>query len=183
MIKNNRQHAFSKKKLKELEEALKIIRNKYSEKPSKARLLSQGYFEHIAQIREEIAEYERIRASSIPSILRAQTAEELRHKMIELRMLRGLTQADLAKKIGCEQSDISRMERKGYKGYSLSTLNKIAAALNAIIEICFIPLPLTQTFHLPTELLASPTITQSYSMLPFHSAGTDDSYSGGLANA
>jgi DNA-binding XRE family transcriptional regulator len=141
MIKNERQYAYSRKKLKELEEGLKGIKGKYAEKPNKARLLSQGYDEHIAQIREEMAEYERIKTSPALTALRAHTPEELRRRLIELRMLRGLTQADLAKRIGCKQSDISRMERKGYKGFSLTTLEKIAFALESKIEISLFPTP------------------------------------------
>jgi transcriptional regulator with XRE-family HTH domain len=103
--------------------------------------------------------------------------------MIELRMLRGMTQADLAKKIGCEQSDISRMEKKGYKGYSLSTLNKIASALNANIEISFIPRQIASVHHPLTDRIATTTLTSSYRLPSFHSIGTDDSYSGGSAHA
>jgi DNA-binding XRE family transcriptional regulator len=183
MIKNNRQQVYSQRKLKELEGALQFIKNKYSSKPNKARLISQGYLEHIKQIKEEISEYERIKTSSVPSILRAKTAEDLRRKIIELRILRGLTQADLAKKMGCEQSDVSRMEKKGYKGYSLSTLNKIGTALNANIEICFIPRPISLAYYPLTERIATPTITCSHGWLPFRSIGTDDSYSGEVANA
>jgi DNA-binding XRE family transcriptional regulator len=139
MIKNDRQFSYSKRKLKGLEAGLNLIKSRYAGKPNKAKLLSQGYHEHIAQIREEMAEYERIKSSSIPSALRAQTPDELRRRMIELRLLRGLTQADLARKVGCKQSDISRLEKGGYKGYSLATLNKIARALNSRLEICFRP--------------------------------------------
>jgi DNA-binding XRE family transcriptional regulator len=141
MIKNERQHAYSKKKLKELEDDLKTIVKKYADKPNKAKLLGQGYNEHIAQIREEIAEYQRIKSIAVPSIIRAHNPEELRRRIIELRIQRGLTQADLAKRIGCKQSDISRMERKGYKGFSLTTLEKVAFALEFKIEISLFPTP------------------------------------------
>jgi ribosome-binding protein aMBF1 (putative translation factor) len=49
----------------------------------------------------------------------------------------GLSQADLADKLGTKQSVISRLEDADYDGHSLSMLQRIAAALNLILEIRF----------------------------------------------
>ena len=45
----------------------------------------------------------------------------------------------MARKIWCKQSDISRLEREGYCGYSINQLYKITKALNLKIEIKLIP--------------------------------------------
>lgn len=50
----------------------------------------------------------------------------------------GLSQADLAEKIGTKQSVISRLEDAGYEGHSLTMLQRIAAALGQCIEIRFL---------------------------------------------
>lgn len=54
--------------------------------------------------------------------------------MIEKRMKRGLTQADLAKKVGTKQSAISRFE-SGMYNPTLTFLNKVADALNVKLKI------------------------------------------------
>ena len=51
----------------------------------------------------------------------------------------GLSQADLAERIGTKQSVISRLEDADYEGHSLSMLHRIAAALGQCIEIRFLP--------------------------------------------
>jgi ribosome-binding protein aMBF1 (putative translation factor) len=51
----------------------------------------------------------------------------------------GLSQADLAERIGTRQSVISRLEDGDYEGHSLSMLHRIAAALGQCIEIRFLP--------------------------------------------
>lgn len=63
-------------------------------------------------------------------------AEELEpgYQVARLRMLRGLTQAQLAEMVGTRQPSIARLENGSSKP-SLTFLNKIAAALNAKIEI------------------------------------------------
>lgn len=67
-------------------------------------------------------------------------SEELEpgYQIARLRMLRGLTQTQLAEIVGTRQPSIARLEN-GTSTPSLSFLNKIAAALNARIEVKLIP--------------------------------------------
>ncbi len=53
----------------------------------------------------------------------------------EARISRGLTQKQLADRIGTKQSAIARLEDADYDGHSLSMLQKVASALNQRIEI------------------------------------------------
>ena len=68
------------------------------------------------------------------------SAEDLEpgYQVARLRMLRGLTQTQLAEMIGTRQPSIARLEN-GTSTPSLSFLNKIAAALNAKIEFKLVP--------------------------------------------
>lgn len=63
-------------------------------------------------------------------------AEELEpgYQVARLRMLRGLTQAQLAEMVGTKQPSIARLEN-GTSTASLSFLQKIASAMNARIEV------------------------------------------------
>ena len=51
----------------------------------------------------------------------------------------GLSQAELAERIGTKQSVISRLENADYEGHSLSMLHRIAVALGQCVEIRFMP--------------------------------------------
>lgn len=55
----------------------------------------------------------------------------LANQIASLREKQGWTQADLARKIGTTQSGIARLENPNYRNYSLKTLEKVAAVLNA----------------------------------------------------
>ena len=59
--------------------------------------------------------------------------------LYELRKQAGLSQAELARRIGTTQSVISRLEDADYDSRSLPILQRIAAALDQRIEIRFIP--------------------------------------------
>jgi DNA-binding XRE family transcriptional regulator len=75
-------------------------------------------------------------------------AENLRiaKNIYELRTKAGLTQAELAKRIGTTQSVISRLEDADYEGQSLPMLQRVAAALDKRIEIHWVPLRRKTTF-------------------------------------
>jgi ribosome-binding protein aMBF1 (putative translation factor) len=53
------------------------------------------------------------------------------------RMKAGLSQAQLAERIGTKQSVISRLEDADYDGHSLNMLQRIASALGQCLEIRF----------------------------------------------
>jgi len=139
MIKNDRQYEYTKNKLHEFKEDLKAIRKKYSSDKNKVTLLSQGYIEHIAQLETEIEEYEKMKKLPLPKVLRVHNLGEINHQLVRLRLAKGLTQAQLAARIGCKQADISRLEREEYQGYTIGQLEKIVTSLDVEIELTFIP--------------------------------------------
>jgi DNA-binding XRE family transcriptional regulator len=59
----------------------------------------------------------------------------LAQRIAELREKHGLTQAELAHKVGTTQAGISRLENPNYRNYSLKTLEKVAIALGARLKI------------------------------------------------
>ena len=64
---------------------------------------------------------------------------EVARKIYELRQKAGLTQQELAKRVGTTPSVISRLENADYQGHSLSMLRRFAAALDKRVEIRFVP--------------------------------------------
>jgi ribosome-binding protein aMBF1 (putative translation factor) len=64
---------------------------------------------------------------------------ELSRKIHDLRTDAGLTQKQLADRVGTTASVISRLEAADYQGHSLAMLRRIAAALGKKVEIRFVP--------------------------------------------
>ena len=139
MIKNDRQYEYSKKKLHELEEDLRTIRKKYCSEKNKVAVLSQGYIEHIAQFKDEMKEYEDMIKAPFPEVLPIHNLNEINRSIVRLRIARKITQEDLAQRVGCKQSDISRLERDDYCGYTIGQLAKIMASLDVNIVLNLFP--------------------------------------------
>jgi ribosome-binding protein aMBF1 (putative translation factor) len=64
---------------------------------------------------------------------------EVAQRIYELRQHAGLSQAELARRVGTTQSVISRLEDADYDGHSLAMLNRIAAAVERRVDIRFLP--------------------------------------------
>ena len=64
---------------------------------------------------------------------------EIARKIYQLRMQAGLTQQELAERVGTSKSAICRLEDADYEGHSLSMLKRIAAAVDKRVEIRFMP--------------------------------------------
>jgi len=60
-------------------------------------------------------------------------------RLYALRKQAGVSQAELARRVGTTQSVISRLEDADYGGHSLALLQRIAAALERRVEIRFVP--------------------------------------------
>jgi ribosome-binding protein aMBF1 (putative translation factor) len=60
---------------------------------------------------------------------------ELSSLVYALRTQAGLTQGQLAKRVGTTQSVISRLEDADYDGHSLAMLRRIAKAVGHVVEI------------------------------------------------
>ena len=63
-------------------------------------------------------------------LLRLQLAQQI----AEARKRAGLSQAELAARIGTKQTGVARMERASTTGFTTTTLAKIAAATNSRLE-------------------------------------------------
>lgn len=62
---------------------------------------------------------------------------EIAYQILQLRKKKGISQSELAKKIGTKQTNIARLE-SGQQNFTVETLQKIAHALNRNLKIEFI---------------------------------------------
>ncbi len=59
-------------------------------------------------------------------------------QIVELRGRLGISQTELAKRMGTSQQAISRLESGEYDGFTLKTLERIAQATGAMLKIEFV---------------------------------------------
>ena len=66
---------------------------------------------------------------------KAGEAWDLAIQLAALRKESGLSQKELAKRVGTSQQQISRLESPSYEGHSLSMIRRVAEALGATVRV------------------------------------------------
>jgi ribosome-binding protein aMBF1 (putative translation factor) len=83
--------------------------------------------------------YVRGDAARNAAVERERVNAEIAGEIYELRVAAGLTQQQLASRVGTQQSVISRLEDAEYEGHSLSMLRRVAGALGQRLEVRMVP--------------------------------------------
>ncbi len=74
-----------------------------------------------------------------PEFREAWDASEPAYQVARLRIMHGLTQAELARRVGTQQPSIARLESRRDEP-TLPFLRRVAQALNARLEVHIVPL-------------------------------------------
>ncbi len=85
-----------------------------------------------AQLEEEVAWYESVRRRNFPAIRRLTQIGRL---LIALRLANGLTQRELASRLGVSEAVVSRDERNEYHGITVERAQRILDALGASVVL------------------------------------------------
>ena len=83
------------------------------------------------QLKEEVASYERLKRGEFDEV---RNFEGVGRLLIALRIAQGLSQRDLAQRLGVHESQVSRDERNEYHGVTLERAGRILDALNVELE-------------------------------------------------
>lgn len=88
------------------------------------------------QLQEEVQRYERLRRGDKKELANLQ---ELGQILIGLRIVSGLTQRQLAERLGVHESQVSRDERNDYHGVTIDRANRIIEALGFVLRYSLVP--------------------------------------------
>ena len=83
-----------------------------------------------AQLQDEIETYERLKRGEFPEI---ENFDGMGQLLIALRISKGITQRELAQRLGVNESQVSRDERNEYAGVTLDRAQRILEALQVTL--------------------------------------------------
>jgi HTH-type transcriptional regulator / antitoxin HipB len=129
MIQNERQYKVTQTKLRELEQASAIIvTENASLHPRQILSQTNSYNKIVETLQQEIAEYEQLKSGQVEK-LQLVSLDDLPIAIIKARISSGMTQKDLAQKIGTQEQQIQRYEANHYSAISFDRLLKVADAV------------------------------------------------------
>jgi HTH-type transcriptional regulator / antitoxin HipB len=133
MIQNERQYKITQTKLREFEQELANLDPQDPNlHPRQVVGWTNSYNLTIRQLKQELAEYEQLKSGNIVTFVLG-SLNDIPMTLIKARIAAGLTQKELADKIGVREQQIQRYEASLYHSASFERLRAIATALN--IEI------------------------------------------------
>lgn len=136
MIKNERQYRITKTQADKFEQALRSIvsgaATDYPDPIIRNAQINALESQH-GELREEIAEYESLRTDS-PGVFDVASFDELPEALIKARIALGLSQKDLADRLGLKEQQLQRYEATNYASASLERTQEIVNALGLRIR-------------------------------------------------
>jgi ribosome-binding protein aMBF1 (putative translation factor) len=130
MIKNERQYHITQAQFRKFREAIEAFDSKTSDThPVLVKAQRDALKSQLADLGAELTEYERLRSGKLRK-LKKSTFQELPTELIRARIARGLTQKDLARKLGLKEQQIQRYEETDYASASLHRVYEVIKALD-----------------------------------------------------
>ncbi|MGH3013996.1 MAG: helix-turn-helix domain-containing protein [Gaiellaceae bacterium] len=136
MITNERQYRITKSEARKFEQAIAAARGREPSSdvdPRMHQAMIESLESELAVLREQLERYEALKAGKVKS-RKARSLRELPIVLIEGRIAAGLTQRELAKRLGMPEQQIQRYEATLYAGVSLQRLQEVADTLGLEIE-------------------------------------------------
>src|SRR2546427_9852817 len=135
MIKNERQYKITKAQVLKFKDALskleKVGKVSSTVDPRFHKLERDGLESQLLTLQREIQEYEDLKTGKIP-IMELLSMEDLPMTLIKARIALGLSQKDLAERIGLPEQQIQRYEATDYESASVTRVKEIINALNSV---------------------------------------------------
>lgn len=135
MIRTDLEYRLSKQRVDDIEQRLLTDNEALTSKGFKAAEVKRAlnpllYFQE--QIQAEIEAYERLKRGEFEGSINLRDIGQL---LIALRISKGVSQRELAKRLEVSESQVSRDENNEYSGISLQRINRILEALDAEITL------------------------------------------------
>ena len=134
MIRNERQYIITKAQIKKFKKALDDFdKQKSSSHPVLVKAQKDAMKSQLAELEGQAKEYEKLRAGKY-KVLKVSSITELPVGLIRARIALGLTQKQLAERIGLKEQQIQRYEETDYYSASFSRLQEVVKALGVDVE-------------------------------------------------
>lgn len=137
MITNERQYKITKAQRVKFQEAIESFDIESTEAKTNSILLAKAELDALTSemevLTDQIKEYETLKAGAFTE-LKADSLEDLPIVLIKARIIRGMSQKQLAEKLGLKEQQIQRYESERYVSANLKRLIAIASALEINIS-------------------------------------------------
>lgn len=132
LIKSDDQRQKTLKRIEGVQAQIEKVRKSHG--PEKAEAFTKVMQRHLADLKEQIRIYGELREKGLEP-LRPRHPSEVGPYLVKARIVSGLTQSELAKKLGVSQPMVFKYENSEYQGVNLETLSRVAKILGVSLNL------------------------------------------------
>ena len=135
MIKNERQYRITKAQAAKFSKALDKLRQQPNTElhPVIAKAQEDALRSQLADLENELREYESLKSGDF-AMESLKTVAEVSSVLIKARIATGLSQRDLAERVGLKEQQIQRYEATDYATANLARIMGVVSALGTAVE-------------------------------------------------
>ena len=133
MIKTERQYQVTKTQIEKFEAALCQAETRSYSDPLLGQLERDALRSQLDDLRSELTEYNQLRNGDVADIA-INSFDQLPQSLIKARISLGLSQKELADRLGLKEQQVQRYEATEYSTADLSRLSEVMKALGVAIE-------------------------------------------------
>lgn len=135
MITNHRQYLNTQAQAERFRQTL-AAPMKEGLHPRAAKAMHDGLRSQLDDLESEVAEYEALRAGRVAT-LEAESIVGIGAALIKARIVRNLTQKELAERLSLAEQQVQRYEATQYRGVAAERLQQVADALKLRVREVF----------------------------------------------
>lgn len=132
MIKNERQYTVTKSQIEKFEAAIDELGARVGVNERLRKLEDAALRSQLEELRDQVEQFEKLRAGGRKPI-EIESFGDLPRALVKARIVAGLSQKELAERLGLQEQQIQRYEATDYCSASLTRLNQVAEALGVNI--------------------------------------------------
>ena len=132
MIKNERQYKITQSQIAKFEAALAELAASSGKNARLRQLEEDALRSQLDELRDEAQLYKQLRSGVLESI-HIESFDELPLALVKARILAGLSQKQLAERLGLKEQQIQRYESTDYASASLTRITQVAEAIGVSI--------------------------------------------------
>ncbi len=133
MIQNEHQYKVTKGEIDKLQQVIDKLLEQQNILPSQLAGMQNSFQTQIDRMQMEIQEYDNLKAGKVEITMGA--IEDLPKVLIQKRISLGMTQKELATKLGIKEQMVQRYEANGYESIGFGRLTEVWNALSASIPV------------------------------------------------
>jgi HTH-type transcriptional regulator / antitoxin HipB len=133
MIQNEHQYKVTQGEIRKLEQVIEKLLEQDGLQSRQLAMMQHGFQTQIDRMLAELQEYDELKAGRVKITMAA--IEDLPRVLIQKRISLGMTQRELANKLGIKEQMVQRYEANGYESISYQRLTEVWNALDASISV------------------------------------------------